>query len=218
MKLVLVAGGPAENFETLIAEHTDRTDTFFVGIDRGAHRLMTAGFPVNLAVGDFDSLTSQEFAEVQAYADALYQAPAEKDDTDLELGLLLATEQVPNAREILILGGLGGRFDHEIQIFYLVLQARFTDWLEKIILLDQQNSIRFVSEGEHHLTKIPEMTYLAFASLTPVTGFYISNAKYDLPKTDFSQNVSLSSNEFLADKPVTIGFDQGVVAVIQSRD
>lgn len=218
MKIVLVAGGPAENFETLIADHTDSADAFFVGVDRGAHRLMRAGFPVHLAVGDFDSLTAQEFAAVRAYADDLHQAPAEKDDTDLELALLLATAHLPNASEILILGGLGGRFDHEIQIFYLVLQARFADWLEKIILLDQQNIIRFVAAGRHSLTKAPQMTYLAFASLTPVSAFYIANAKYDLAKTDFPKNFSLSSNEFLANQPVTIGFATGIVAVIQSKD
>ncbi|GAB2022636.1 thiamine diphosphokinase [Pseudolactococcus yaeyamensis] len=218
MKIVILAGGPAENFEELIAEQTKGADVFFVGVDRGAYRLMQAGFPVHLAIGDFDSLNLDEYMAVRAYADQIEQSPAEKDDTDLELAILTTMRLFPNVSDILILGGLGGRFDHEIQIFYLVLQARFSKLLSKIILLDAQNNIRFVNPGQHMLRKIPQMTYLAFASLTPVIGFSIKQAKYELPKTDFPSNFSLSSNEFVDELPVTIDFKSGIVAVIQSRD
>ncbi len=218
MKIVILAGGPATAFDALIKAHTSNADTFFIGVDRGAYRLMQAGFPVHLAIGDFDSLNSEEYAAVRAYADDIQQSPAEKDDTDLELAVLTAMTQFPDASDILILGGLGGRFDHEIQIFYLVLQTRFSGLLSKITLLDAQNVIRFVGPGRHMLRKIPQMTYLAFASLTPVIGFSINQAKYDLPKTDFPSNFSLSSNEFVDKRPVTIDFETGIVAVIQSRD
>ncbi|GFH43252.1 thiamine pyrophosphokinase [Lactococcus hodotermopsidis] len=218
MKIIIVAGGPAENFEALIADNMKKSDTFFVGVDRGAYRLMSASLPLDMAVGDFDSLTVEELSEVKVYAKSFQQSPAEKADTDLELGVLLATERFPNASEILILGGLGGRFDHEIQILYLVLQTRFAHLVEKIILLNPSNMISFKRAGRHILTKIPEMTYLAFASLTPVTDFFIQNARYDLAKTNFPQNFSFSSNEFLADKPVTIGFTKGIVVVIQAKD
>ena len=218
MKIVILAGGPATAFDALIKAHTSNADTFFIGVDRGAYRLMQAGFSVHLAIGDFDSLNSEEYAAVRAYADDIQQSPAEKDDTDLELAVLTAMTQFPDASDILILGGLGGRFEHEIQIFYLVLQTRFSELLSKITLLDAQNVIRFIGPGRHMLRKIPQMTYLAFASLTPVIGFSINQAKYDLPKTDFPSNFSLSSNEFVDKRPVTIDFETGIVAVIQSRD
>ncbi|MBQ6144606.1 MAG: thiamine diphosphokinase [Lactococcus sp.] len=218
MKIVILAGGPATAFDALIKAHTSNADTFFIGVDRGAYRLMQAGFSVHLAIGDFDSLNSEEYAAVRVYADDIQQSPAEKDDTDLELAVLTAMTQFPDASDILILGGLGGRFDHEIQIFYLVLQTIFSELLSKITLLDAQNVIRFVGPGRHMLRKIPQMTYLAFASLTPVIGFSINQAKYDLPKTDFPSNFSLSSNEFVDKRPVTIDFETGIVAVIQSRD
>ena len=218
MKIVILAGGPATAFDALIKAHTSNADTFFIGVDRGAYRLMQAGFSVHLAIGDFDSLNSEEYAAVRAYADDIQQSPAEKDDTDLELAVLTAMTQFPDASDILILGGLDGRYDHEIQIFYLVLQTIFSELLSKITLLDAQNVIRFVGPGRHMLRKIPQMTYLAFASLTPVIGFSINQAKYDLPKTDFPSNFSLSSNEFVDKRPVTIDFETGIVAVIQSRD
>ncbi|MDR1605744.1 MAG: thiamine diphosphokinase [Streptococcaceae bacterium] len=217
MKIVILAGGPALAYDTLIPDDTGR-DTYFIGVDRGAYRLMTAGFPLHLAIGDFDSLSDQAFAEVASYALEVRRAPAEKDDTDLELALMAVKDRWAEAQEIIILGGLGGRFDHEIQIFYLILQARFADLVDKIRLVDRQNVIRFVSAGSHLIRKRAGMTYLAFASLTPVRDFSINNAKYSLESTNFPSNFSLSSNEFVADQPVSLAFTQGIVAIIQSKD
>ena len=218
MKIVVLAGGPAASFETYIAQCGDFSHTYFVGVDRGAHRLMQAGFPVNLAIGDFDSLKSEEFEAVSAYADELHQSPAEKDDTDLELAMLTVAARFKKIDKILILGGIGGRFDHGIQIFYLVLQKRFADLVEKIRLIDNQNVIQFVGPGRHQVVKDPSMTYLAFASLTPVSNFLIKDAKYELDRTDFDRNFSLSSNEFIDEQPVTISFTAGIVSIIQSKD
>ena len=180
---------------------------------------MLAGFPVNLAIGDFDSLSAEEFSAVSAYADELHKSPTEKNDTDLELAVLsVLTKFQNNIEEILILGAIGGRFDHQIQIFYLPLQNRFSDIVDKIILRNETNSIRFVAAGQYNLVKEPQMTYLAFASLTPVKALAIKGAKYELADMDFDRNLSLSSNEFINEQPVTLSFKKGMVAIIQSKD
>jgi thiamine pyrophosphokinase len=72
MKIVILAGGPATAFDTLIKAYTGNTDTF-IGVDRGAYQLMQAGFPVHLAIGDFDSLNLEEYKSVCAYADDVQQ-------------------------------------------------------------------------------------------------------------------------------------------------
>lgn len=218
MKIVILAGGPAQSFESLIKMDKNFDQAFYVGVDRGSFRLMQAGFPVNLAIGDFDSLSAEEFSAVSAYADEYHKSPTEKNDTDLELAVLAVLTRFQNIEEILILGGIGGRFDHQIQIFYLPLQSRFSTIVDKIILRDETNSIRFVSAGQYQLVKESQMTYLAFASLTPVKALAIQGAKYALAATDFDQNLSLSSNEFIDEQPVTLSFKKGMVAIIQSKD
>lgn len=219
MKIVILAGGPAQSFESLIKIDKKFAKSFYVGVDRGSFRLMQAGFPVNLAIGDFDSLSAEEFSAVSAYADELHQSPTEKNDTDLELAVLaVLTKFQDNIEEILILGAIGGRFDHQIQIFYLPLQNRFATIVDKIILRNETNSIRFVAAGQYNLVKEPQMTYLAFASLTPVTALAIKGAKYELADKDFDRNLSLSSNEFINEQPVTLSFKKGMVAIIQSKD
>ena len=219
MKIVILAGGPAQSFESLIKMDKNFDQAFYVGVDRGSFRLMKAGFPVNLAIGDFDSLSAEEFSAVSAYADEYHKSPTEKNDTDLELAVLsVLTKFQNNIEEILILGAIGGRFDHQIQIFYLPLQNRFSDIVDKIILRNETNSIRFVAAGQYNLVKEPQMTYLAFASLTPVKALAIKGAKYELADMDFDRNLSLSSNEFINEQPVTLSFKKGMVAIIQSKD
>ncbi|KFN89391.1 thiamin pyrophosphokinase [Tetragenococcus muriaticus PMC-11-5] len=55
MNILLAAGGPISNWPE-IEEHYD----FYVGIDRGSLFLHQKGLPLDIAIGDFDSLNAQE--------------------------------------------------------------------------------------------------------------------------------------------------------------
>lgn len=56
MKILLAAGGNPQNWPQSLLSKYDA----YVGIDRGALYLLQAGYPVDLAVGDFDSLSNEE--------------------------------------------------------------------------------------------------------------------------------------------------------------
>jgi thiamine pyrophosphokinase len=73
-----------------------------IGADGGAG----LGVPVDLAVGDFDSLA----ADALAGLGRVERHPAEKDATDLELALDAALREQPE--RILVVGSAGGRLDH----------------------------------------------------------------------------------------------------------
>jgi thiamine pyrophosphokinase len=64
------------------------------------------GLRVDLAVGDFDSVS----AEALASAAQVERHPPDKDATDLELALAAALRLGPE--RILVLGGAAGRLDH----------------------------------------------------------------------------------------------------------
>ena len=61
-------------------------------------------------IGDFDSASPATVARAEARGAVLERHPAAKDATDLELALDRAV--LLGAREILVLGGGGGRLDH----------------------------------------------------------------------------------------------------------
>ena len=104
-QVVIVAGGD----ETLWPEITtyQGRETFWIGVDRGAYRLLKKGIVPDLAVGDFDSLSSAELKEVEGVVSEIHYSIPEKDDTDTQLGLKLALAKHPQA-EVLILGATRG--------------------------------------------------------------------------------------------------------------
>ena len=78
-KVALFSGGDLTYFT--------RDFDYFVGIDKGSSFLLKNQLPLDLAIGDFDSVSAEEFKQIKAKAKKLVMAPAEKNDTDTELAL-----------------------------------------------------------------------------------------------------------------------------------
>ena len=211
MQVLLVAGGSPENWPEL-----QNSYDCYVGIDRGAWYLLQNNFPLDLAIGDFDSLSVDEKKQVEQATNELIQAPAEKDDTDTQLGLCQAIERYPEAT-ITIIVATGGRLDHLLSNLWLPLEPRFKPHAQKIIIWDRQNHVTYYLPGKHVITKMDKMRYLAYCCLTPVTELSIQKSKYELETTDVSQATSYASNEFVSDT-ADFSFSTGMVAVIQSKD
>jgi thiamine pyrophosphokinase len=77
-----------------------------IAADGGAELAKPLGLRVDLAVGDFDSISP----ETLAAAARVERHPPDKDATDLELALEAALLLEPE--RVLVLGGAGGRLDH----------------------------------------------------------------------------------------------------------
>lgn len=211
MKLLLVAGGDPGHWPAF-SEEFDR----IIGIDRGNLFLLRRGIVPDLAIGDFDSLNEEEKKEVFSQVAEVKTSPAEKDDTDTQLALVTAFERFP-AAEVTLIGATGGRLDHLLANLWLGLEPRFLPFLSQIKLVDQGNVVSYLAAGQHQIKKIPEMKYVAFCCMTPVRNLLLKNLKYELDGGDFLQPTSLASNEFLQGD-AEVGFSEGLIAVIQSRD
>lgn len=106
-KIVIVANGEIRDPERDSA-HLDGAD-LVIAADGGALHCRRLGVVPDLLVGDFDSMDSALLAEMAADGIPIQRHPARKDQTDLELALAEALDR--GARDIVILGGLGGRWD-----------------------------------------------------------------------------------------------------------
>ena len=81
-----------------------------VAADSGIDRAHDLGMRVDIAVGDFDSVTAGALERAELDGATVQRHPEGKDATDLELALTAALEQAP--RRIIVVGGHGGRLDH----------------------------------------------------------------------------------------------------------
>lgn len=208
IKVAVFAGGQLADFSTGF--------DVYVGVDRGSLFLIENQLPLDLAVGDFDSVSQDELQLIKKTAKAFVQASPEKDDTDTELALKKVFEQYPKA-QVTIFGAFGGRIDHMMSNLFLPGDVDIAPFMRQIILRDKQNSVQFYPSGTCHVMPEDGMTYVSFMA-DGDADLAISGAKYNLDASNFFKKKIYSSNEFLDQQPITVTLDSGYLIVIQSKD
>ncbi len=206
-RIALYAGGDLDVLETDF--------DVFVGVDAGSLFLLQHQLPLDMVIGDFDSVSPADFQQIEQAAKELIQAPAEKDDTDLELALKTVFERYPQA-QARVFGALGGRIDHLLSNLFLASEPDLAPFMGQMELAGEDNRILFRPAGQHRLSPIEGMTYISFM---PSDGSHltIENAKYPLREENFFFKKCYSSNEFL-DGDIQIALDTGYVVIIYSKD
>lgn len=122
METVLIfAGGdfPA----TSLAEELPDAD-LIVAADSGYDLAVAQGFAVDVLIGDLDSIET----ELIPGHVIVERHPADKDATDLELALARVAAEHPE--RIIVVGGAGGRVDHELAVAALLTSDRWSDVAE----------------------------------------------------------------------------------------
>ena len=103
--MIVVAGGPPPAATRPLPDGAT-----VVAADGGVDHAHALGLRVEVAVGDFDSVSADGLAAAEAAGARVERHPAEKDATDLELALDAAAALEP--RRVLVVGVAGGRLDH----------------------------------------------------------------------------------------------------------
>jgi thiamine pyrophosphokinase len=113
--LVLANG---ELYEAKILQRRISEEVFdlVIGVDGGSRYAAELNVTIDVIIGDMDSVSRHELVEHKNTR--LLSYPEEKDETDLELALLYATEQ--GADKIIAVGIMGGRMDMTISNIQLV--------------------------------------------------------------------------------------------------
>lgn len=213
-EVLLVAGGGKENLKELIGEK--KAHQFIIGVDGGAIALLKAGLPIDLSIGDFDSISPSDLEVLKKKSKKVIELPAEKDKTDTEAALDYVRKNL-QIEKIKMFGLLGGRLDHMISNLWIAYHPEYQDLLEKIYIVDQQNTLQFFFPGTYLLKKESNKKYLSFIGFSPLKNVTLKNVKYLLDEKSYLHPIGLISNEFL-DEEMEFSFEEGLMGVIQSRD
>ena len=187
-----------------------------IGVDRGAFLALKEGIKVDVALGDFDSISAKEKEMIKQEIKEVLNYPAEKDDTDTEIALLYTLDKYKNAN-VYIYNWYGGRIDHLYSILFVVLQERFKQLVSHLHFVSKSNNVSHYLPGTYDIEKMNGMDYLSYILLTEVEDLTLNEVKYPLNQASFAQPMALISNEFINDK-ATFSFKKGMIAVVQSRD
>jgi thiamine pyrophosphokinase len=121
--LVFAGGDPPEPD---LAQEIPAAD-LVMAADSGYDAAVSLGYAVDVLVGDLDSIVTQT---VPGHV-IVERHPADKDQTDLDLALELAMRDEPS--RVVVVGGTGGRLDHELATASLICDERWSeielDWV-----------------------------------------------------------------------------------------
>ena len=207
VKIVVVAGGDS----SLLPKNQD----IYLGVDGGCLKLLEQGLPLDIAVGDFDSISEVDFLKIQAQAKQVVQSVPEKNDTDLELALKTVFEDYPDAA-VTVYGAFGGRLDHFLSNIFLPTDPDLAPYMEQIQLVDEQNRLVFRPAGSHEIQPDPTMTYVGFMPVGEGR-LEITGAKYPLHAENYFLKAMYGSNEFL-DQAIQVSLDGGYLVIVYSKD
>jgi thiamine pyrophosphokinase len=140
MAVLVFANGIIEDVEWIRPYLTH--PTAIIAADGGTRHLWALGQPPDVVVGDMDSLPEGIRPWLEAAGTEFVEYPPAKDETDLELTLLLAASRYDD--EILLFGTLGGRLDQMLANIILlanpVLDGR------RIILVTEREKAWLVTD------------------------------------------------------------------------
>ena len=164
-------------------------DDFFIFCDGGLEHAVSLGVKPSLIVGDFDSFDKNNLSQF-GNAETIF-LPCEKDDTDTFFAVKEGLKR--GFTEFLLLGTIGGRFDHSLCNVSALLYL-FNRGAEAVIA-DDYSIMNITGDAE---------------------GGTIKNAKYSLEdavvKAEFALGVS---NENLPGKNASVTVKKGQLLLIE---
>ena len=137
---------------------------------------MEEELPIDLAIGDFDSISSEDKEVLKNYASKMIEFPSEKDFTDFEEALMWIAQSYPQKKGH-VLGAFGGRVDHAISCLWTMFRPELQALIPYLSLEDEWNHISFLTPGEYVIHKIENTKYLSFISTGPVQQLTLNNVK-----------------------------------------
>ncbi len=177
-----------------------------IGVDAGALVCLNKGLALDIAVGDFDSVTSDELELIKSKVKEVIVLNPIKDDTDFMYAYKTLCQGYD---EIHVLGGLGGRRDHE----YMHVHAAMRD--NRLVLMNEQNKIQRLDCGVHNISK-DLFQYISFFALTQAT-IDLKGFKYSLDNKDITpEDTFLTSNEIIGESAV-VTLQSGSVLMVQAN-
>jgi len=178
-----------------------------IGVERGALALCETEYPLVLALGDFDSVTTEEKHKIEKYFDKVITFPKIKSASDGELAIKAALKL--GYDQIFMYDALQFRADHAH--VNILLAYRYP----KLTLIDDYNRVRVYLAGEYKIEAF-DYPYLSLFTLEEAI-ISLTGVSYPLDHQTIHYNDTYTlSNEIKSDCKLIV--HSGRVLVYLSRD
>lgn len=211
MKAVIVCNGSVDDYSYMSRYFGGAA--LVICADGGAAHLRRFGIMPHILLGDFDSISEEDYAYFRDHKVEIVTFPVEKDMTDTEIALELAMER--GCTSVTIVGGVGTRLDHSLSNIFLL--KRMMDRGVAGMIANEYNEITLIKDR----ITIEKSTGIKI-SLLPFSGtaYGVTTKGLYYPLKGATVDVGSTwgvSNEFSGDI-AEVTLEKGLLLVIKSRE
>jgi thiamine pyrophosphokinase len=211
MKALIVCNGEIKNY-CFYKKYFD-SSKLIICVDGAAYHLKKFGIRPHVLIGDFDSITCEQYNYFKNQGVEIKKFPIEKDEIDTELAVEYAIDAGCN--EIILIGAIGSRFDHTLANIFLL--KKMVDKGVRGWIINENNQITLIKDNI-----ILEKENNEKISLIPfsekVEGVTTKRLYYPLDNATLETGPTRGiSNEF-TDDTAEVSIKRGLLLVIKARD
>lgn len=212
MKICIILNGEIKNYDYINSIISNESYDYIICSDGGANHAYNMNILPDYIIGDLDS-TSKDIIDYYKSKNVEFEKfPTKKDETDTELSIKLSEKL--NAKQIDLIGALGGRIDHTIANINLLYYIRkkgikpriITDKEEVYIAIDEELTIDG-KKGD-------------IVSILPIRndakGITLKNLEYPLENKDIEFSTPLGVSNVMTDSSCNIKVNEGSIIIIKN--
>ncbi|CAO1947147.1 unnamed protein product [Urochloa humidicola] len=181
-----------------------------------------ARYKPDLIKGDMDSIRPEVKEYYSNLGANIVDESHDQDTTDLHKCVSFITRDLPVSDKsnlcVLVLGALGGRFDHEMGNINVLYRFSST----KIVLLSDDCSIFLLPKTHTHEIHIEKSVEGPHCGLIPIGGPSISTTttglRWNLDNTSMSYGGLVSTSNIVDDDKITVTSDSDLIWTISLRN
>ena len=211
MKCVIIANGDVEYTSDIIK--IIKNAQMIISADGGARHLRTLNISPHVMIGDFDSISPDNYSFFKKKQIKILNFPLKKNHTDTELCVSYALEN--KASDITLLGVTGSRLDHTLANIFLLKKLAKLNIEARII--NKHNEI-FIVTDFIELKGNPRELLSIIPVTQNVTGVTLTGLEYPLKNASMQMGDSLGISNVFKESVVSISIKKGVLIVTRSKD
>jgi thiamine pyrophosphokinase len=208
----IFANGATDDGPLVQRELASASGAWIIAADGGARQAQYYGLPIHTVIGDLDSLDEGEITHLTEQGVEIQRFPPEKNETDLELALLLAAQKQVN--HIRVFSALGGRLDQTLSNIYLLALAPLRNIDVRLISGKQQAWI--IYPGETIIQGAKEDTVSLIPIAGEAQGIRTENLYYPLHSETLSFGPARGVSNVMQSETAHVYFDKGVLLVVHT--
>lgn len=212
MKICILLNGEIKDYEYINKIILNNNYDYIIGSDGGANHAYKMNIVPDYIIGDLDSINNNIIDYYKNKNVKFEKFPTKKDETDTELCIELSKKL--QAKEIHLIGALGGRIDHTIANINLLYYIRKRGIKPKIISDKEEIYIAMCEEVNVYGEVGNTISIIPIKS--DAKGISLKNLEYPLDNYNMEFSSPLGISNVMIDTYCSVKVNEGTLIIIKN--